>query len=39
MNVKEFKNKVGREAWVLIAVDLNEVITVFEGKAKFIPAK
>lgn len=39
MNIKQFKNKVGNEAWVLVAMDLNEVITVFEGKAKFIPAK
>lgn len=39
MNLKQFKNKVGNEAWVLVAMDLNEVITVFEGKAKFIPAK
>ena len=39
MNVKEFKNKVGREAWVMLAMDLGDVITVFEGKAKFIPVK
>lgn len=39
MNVKEFKQMVGAEAWVMLAMDLGDVITVFEGKAKFIPAK
>lgn len=39
MNVKEFKNKVGREAWVMLAMDLGDIVTVFEGKAKSIPAK
>lgn len=39
MNVKEFKQMVGTEAWVLVAMDLGDIVTVFEGKAKFIPAK
>lgn len=39
MTVKQFKETVGSEAWVMLAMDLGEVITVFEGKAKFIPAK
>lgn len=39
MNIKEFKQMVGTEAWVLVAMDLGDIVTVFEGKAKFIPAK
>lgn len=39
MNVKEFKNNVGKEAWIMLAMDLGDVIAVFEGKAKFIPAE
>lgn len=40
MNVKQFKETVGSEAWVMLAIDLGTcVITIFEGKAKFVPAK
>lgn len=40
MNVKEFKNKVGRGAWVMLAMDWEgDAVVVYEGKAKFIPAK
>lgn len=40
MNVKEFKQTVGNEAWVMVAIDFrDDILTVFEGKAKFIPAK
>lgn len=40
MGVKEFKNKVGRGAWVMLAMDWKgDAVVVYEGKAKFIPAK
>lgn len=40
MNVKEFKQMVGTEAWVMMAADFKgNAVIVFEGKAKFIPAK
>lgn len=40
MNVKEFKNKVGRGAWVMLAMDWEGgAVVVYEGKAKFIPVQ
>ena len=40
MKLKEFKQMVGTQAWVMLAMDFEgNAVIVYEGKAKFIPVK